>query len=142
VVQLFRSMLPTVKSMSNQPALWSFGTYGTGADTMEIITTGRKGKYLNTLEKYHIYEISTENLHMNDIHMIHTTPYLKHYTKFTQDNTTHIPSPTLSPSSLPPWYNINTGVRALHMHNIHTQGKTTTCSNGVNDIQTRGKVSI
>jgi hypothetical protein len=27
-------------------------------DTMEIITTGRKGKRLNTLEKYHIYEIS------------------------------------------------------------------------------------
>jgi hypothetical protein len=26
-------------------------TYGTIEDTMEIITTGRKGKYLNTLEK-------------------------------------------------------------------------------------------
>jgi hypothetical protein len=37
-------------------------TYRTTADTMEIITIGRKGKYLNTLEKYHVYEISRENL--------------------------------------------------------------------------------
>jgi hypothetical protein len=44
-------------------------TYGTIADTMEIITTGRKGKYFNTLEKYRIYEISRGNLHMNDIHI-------------------------------------------------------------------------
>jgi hypothetical protein len=27
-------------------------TYGTIADTMEIITTRRKGKYFNTLEKF------------------------------------------------------------------------------------------
>jgi hypothetical protein len=33
---------------------------------MEIITTGRNRKYLNTLERYHIYEISRENLHMKD----------------------------------------------------------------------------
>jgi hypothetical protein len=33
---------------------------------MEIIKTGRKGRYLNTLEKYHIYEISRDNLYMND----------------------------------------------------------------------------
>jgi hypothetical protein len=30
-------------------------TYGIMHDTMEIITLGRKGKYLNMLEKYHIY---------------------------------------------------------------------------------------
>jgi hypothetical protein len=70
---------------------------------MEIITTGKKGKYFNTLEKYHIYEIRRENLHMNDIY-IDTTPYFKHYTKFTQDNTTHTPPPTsplpLHPSNL------------------------------------------
>jgi hypothetical protein len=35
-------------------------------DTMEIITIGKKGRYLNTLEKYHIYEICKYNLHMND----------------------------------------------------------------------------
>jgi hypothetical protein len=33
---------------------------------MEIIKTGRKGRYLNTLEKYHIYKIGKDNLHMND----------------------------------------------------------------------------
>jgi hypothetical protein len=42
-------------------------TYGTIADTMVIITR-RKGKYLNTLETCHIYEISRNNLHMNDTH--------------------------------------------------------------------------
>jgi hypothetical protein len=45
---------------------------------MEIITTGKKGKDLNTLERYHIYEISRENLHI--------TLYLKHCMKFTQNN--------------------------------------------------------
>jgi hypothetical protein len=29
-------------------------TYGTMTDTMEVIRTGRKGRRLNTLEKYHI----------------------------------------------------------------------------------------
>jgi hypothetical protein len=37
-------------------------------NTMEIITIGRKGKYLNTLEKYHIYRMSRDNLHMNEAH--------------------------------------------------------------------------
>jgi hypothetical protein len=41
-------------------------TYGTICDTMDIITTRRKGKHLNTLENYHIYRISKDNLHMND----------------------------------------------------------------------------
>jgi hypothetical protein len=49
-------------------------TYGTITDTMEIITTGRKGKYLNTLERYHIYEISRDNLHMNDTHIVTHNP--------------------------------------------------------------------
>jgi hypothetical protein len=33
---------------------------------MDMIGTGRKGTYLNVLEKYHIYRISKDNLHMND----------------------------------------------------------------------------
>jgi hypothetical protein len=41
--------------------------YGIIADTM-IIITWRKRKYFNTLEKYHIYESSRDNLHMNDTH--------------------------------------------------------------------------
>jgi hypothetical protein len=38
-------------------------------DTMDVVTTGRKGKQLNTLEKYHIYKTSRENLHLNDTHI-------------------------------------------------------------------------
>jgi hypothetical protein len=48
-------------------------TFRTMAD---IITIGRKGKYLNVLEKYHIYEISRDNLHMTEIHVyLHTPPH-------------------------------------------------------------------
>jgi hypothetical protein len=32
--------------------------YGTITDTMDVIRTGRKGKHLNTSEKYYIYKIS------------------------------------------------------------------------------------
>jgi hypothetical protein len=41
---------------------------GSITDTVEIMKIGRKGKHLNTLEKYHIYKISKEGIHMNDIH--------------------------------------------------------------------------
>jgi hypothetical protein len=40
--------------------------YGTIVNTMDIIRTQKKGKHLNTLEKYHIYKTSKNNLHMND----------------------------------------------------------------------------
>jgi hypothetical protein len=33
---------------------------------MDAIRTGRKGRHLNTLEKYQIYKISRNNEHMND----------------------------------------------------------------------------
>jgi hypothetical protein len=33
--------------------------------TLDVIRTGRKGRYLNALEKYQIYKISRNNLHMN-----------------------------------------------------------------------------
>jgi hypothetical protein len=36
---------------------------------MDIIKTGKKGRHLNTLEKYCIYRISRDNLHMNDIYI-------------------------------------------------------------------------
>jgi hypothetical protein len=52
-------------------------TYGTVADTMDIIRMRRKGRYLNTLEKYHIYKISRNNLHMNDTSK-RTILYFKH----------------------------------------------------------------
>jgi hypothetical protein len=41
-------------------------TYGTIRDTVDVITKGRKEKHLNILERYHIYRISKDNLHMND----------------------------------------------------------------------------
>jgi hypothetical protein len=43
--------------------------YRAMTDTMDIITMGRKGKRLNTLERYHIYKTSRKNLHMNDTHV-------------------------------------------------------------------------
>jgi hypothetical protein len=43
-------------------------TYGTITDIMEIIKTGRKGRYLNILEKYHIYEICKDNLQIKNQH--------------------------------------------------------------------------
>jgi hypothetical protein len=38
--------------------LYTGHSYGNITDTMEIITIERKGKHLNTVERYHIYEIS------------------------------------------------------------------------------------
>jgi hypothetical protein len=40
--------------------------YGIITDTVDIIRTHRKGKHLNTLEKYHIYKVNKNNLQMND----------------------------------------------------------------------------
>jgi hypothetical protein len=40
--------------------------YDTITETMDIIRTQRKGNHLNTLEKYHIYKISRDNIQMND----------------------------------------------------------------------------
>jgi hypothetical protein len=35
-------------------------------DNMNVITKGRKGKYVNALENYHFNRINKGNLHMND----------------------------------------------------------------------------
>jgi hypothetical protein len=43
-------------------------SYGSITDTMEIMKIERKRKHLNALDKYHIYKISKEGTHMNDIH--------------------------------------------------------------------------
>jgi hypothetical protein len=43
--------------------------YGSIADTMKILKTEKKGKHLNTLEKYHIYKTSKEGLQMNDTYI-------------------------------------------------------------------------
>jgi hypothetical protein len=44
-------------------------TYGIIADTMDVITMGRKGKCSNTLERYHVYKLSKDNVHMNDTYI-------------------------------------------------------------------------
>jgi hypothetical protein len=44
-------------------------TYGNIADTMKVLKTEKKGKHLNTLEKYHIYKTSKEGLQMNDTYI-------------------------------------------------------------------------
>jgi hypothetical protein len=44
-------------------------TYGTITDTVDIIRMGRKGRHLNTLERYHIYKINRNNLRMNDTYI-------------------------------------------------------------------------
>jgi hypothetical protein len=44
-------------------------TYRNIADTMKVLKTEKKGKHLNTLEKYHIYKTSKEGLQMNDTYI-------------------------------------------------------------------------
>jgi hypothetical protein len=44
-------------------------TYGNITDIMEIIKTEKKGKHINTVERYHICKISKHKLHMNDTHI-------------------------------------------------------------------------
>jgi hypothetical protein len=52
-------------------------TYGKITDTIEIIKTERKGRYLNTLERHYIYEIGKDNLHMNDTNIDVHNPIFK-----------------------------------------------------------------
>jgi hypothetical protein len=60
-------------------------TCGTITDIMEIRKTERKGRYLNTLERYYIYEITKDNLHLNDTNIDIHNPIFKalhrNYTK-------------------------------------------------------------
>jgi hypothetical protein len=43
-------------------------TNGTTTDILDVIRKGRRGRHLNTLEKYHIYKISKTNVYLNDTH--------------------------------------------------------------------------
>jgi hypothetical protein len=42
-------------------------SYGKITDNMDVITIGRKSRHLNTLERYQIYKVYKNNLHM-DVH--------------------------------------------------------------------------
>jgi hypothetical protein len=35
-------------------------------DTMDTLHIEKKGPLMNTLERFHIYDLSKQNLHMND----------------------------------------------------------------------------
>jgi diphthamide synthase subunit DPH2 len=65
-------------------------TYRTIHDTTDVITMGRNGKHLNTLERYHIYKISKDNLHMNDTYNDTHNPIFKILHKISAH--THPPS--------------------------------------------------
>jgi hypothetical protein len=47
------------------------------ANTMKVLKTEKKGKHLNTLEKYHIYKTSKEGLQMNDTYIDIHNPIFK-----------------------------------------------------------------
>jgi hypothetical protein len=51
--------------------------YGPITDTMDIIKTHKKGKHLNTLEKYHIHKLYKKSLHMNDSAIEANNPIFK-----------------------------------------------------------------
>jgi hypothetical protein len=63
--------------------------YGTITDTMNIVRTQRQGTHLNTLEKYHIYEISKNNLQKNDTDIDTHNPTFRALQKRTPGNITH-----------------------------------------------------
>jgi hypothetical protein len=62
---------------------------GTVRDIMDIIWTGRKGRHLNTLEKYRIYVISWNNLHMKDTYNDIFNPIFLTFHDFTTGSITH-----------------------------------------------------
>jgi hypothetical protein len=53
---------------------------------MDIIKTHKKGKHMNTLEKYHIHKLYKNNLYMNDSAIEPNNPIFK--TLHEIDNTT------------------------------------------------------
>jgi hypothetical protein len=84
-------------------------TYQTITDTTDIIKTGRIGKHLNISEKYHIYRISKDNLHMNDTHIDTYKPIFETLHKlYTRQQHTH-----------PQSHYIKAGLGTLNTHNIY-----------------------
>jgi hypothetical protein len=43
--------------------------YGSITNTTEVLKTEKKGKHLNTLEKYHLYKRNKDGLRMNDTYI-------------------------------------------------------------------------
>jgi hypothetical protein len=81
---------------------------------MGVITTGRKGKHLNNLERYHIYRISRDNLHMNGTYNDTHNPIFETLHKlYTRLQHIHTPS-----------YVIKAGSDTQNIHKVLIQGKT------------------
>jgi hypothetical protein len=59
--------------------------YGNMQDVMEVIQIGRKGRYMNSMERFHIFCTQKENKHMNEILFDLKNPILEtvynHYTQ-------------------------------------------------------------
>jgi hypothetical protein len=45
--------------------------HGNMEDTMDIINVTHKGRFMNTIEKFHIYCAQKEDVHMNEVLLIH-----------------------------------------------------------------------
>lgn len=61
--------------------------YGTLTGAMDVIRTRWKGKHLSTFERYYIYKISSDNLHMRSMHNGSIILYLRHNRNYTLDST-------------------------------------------------------
>jgi hypothetical protein len=66
--------------------------YDTIEDTLDILHIERKGPLMNTLEWFHIYKLSKENMHMNDTYADTYNPIFNLITNYYK-NTTPTPTP-------------------------------------------------
>jgi hypothetical protein len=66
--------------------------YDTIASTIGVIGTGKKGRYLNAFERYHIYLSKKNNLHMNETYTDISIQYLRpHINYITGSSTNRLP---------------------------------------------------
>jgi hypothetical protein len=77
--------------------------YGTMEDTLDILHIERKGPLMNTLERFHVYKLSKENMHINDTFADMYNPIFNLITKYYKKYHTN-PNPT--PPTYP-YYAIN-----------------------------------
>jgi hypothetical protein len=70
--------------------------YGNMENTMSIIRKTRKGKFMNSLEKHHIFLANKQEIHMNEFHIDidNNYPFSKQYIKNLKN--THIDSSTVT----------------------------------------------
>jgi hypothetical protein len=57
-------------------------TYDTIEDTLDILHSERKGPLMSTLEPFHIYRLSKENIHMNGTYTDMYSPTFNLITKY------------------------------------------------------------